>query len=225
MALAQRGRALRVVVVDDHAPTRTGIRLALQAERFDVAAETGDAAQAVAAVARERPDACLIAVDLRDGGIATAARIHAEAPGTSIVMLGSAPDEHAFFAALEAGASGYLLKDIEPRCLVEALRGVARGEAAIPRSLVARLVAEFRARSRDAGAHAHRVRSLSPREARVLELLVEGRDTAAVASALAISPTTVRRHRSSIVAKLELEPGASPADVQRAWARLDSEAD
>ena len=138
---------VRLVIADDHDATRTGLRLALGSLGFNVTAEAADADSAIRAVLRERPDQCLIATHLPGGGIRAAAEIHARAPEVAIVILDTAADEAALFAALDAGAAGYLLKDIEPRALGDALHGVQRGEAAIPRHLLSSVVAEFRARS------------------------------------------------------------------------------
>src|SRR4051812_5442107 len=108
---------LRLVIADDHEAARTGLRLALGPLGFRVAAEAADADSTIRAVLRERPDQCLIATHLPGGGIRAAAEIHARAPDVAIVMLDTAADETALFAALDAGAAGYLLKDIEPRAL------------------------------------------------------------------------------------------------------------
>jgi DNA-binding NarL/FixJ family response regulator len=210
-------RPLRLVVADDHEATRAGVRRALGPLGFTFAAEAADADSAVRAVVRVRPDACLIATHLPGGGIRAATKIHASAPEVGIVMLGTADDEGELFAALDAGAGGYLLKDIGPTALGNALRGLKRGEAAIPRYLVARLVSEFRAR-RAAGDGQERT-TLAPLTARqlcVLEHLSNGCSNAEIARRLAISPITVRRHTSSIVARLGVGNRDGAIDAYRA---------
>ena len=209
---------LRLVIADDHEATRTGFRLALSALGFNVAAEAADADSAIRAVLRERPQQCLIATHLPGGGIRAAAEIHARAPDVAIVLLDTAADEAALFAALDAGAAGYLLKDIEPRALGGALRGVHRGEAAIPRHLLSSVVAEFRARSLGGVPDQDRVTlaSLTERQLHVLELLSSGASTGEIGRRLAIAPTTVRRHLSTIVARLGVDGRAGAIVAYRA---------
>lgn len=210
---------LRLVIADDHEAARTGLRLALVPVGFRVAAEAADADSTIRAVLRERPDQCLIATHLPGGGIRAAAEIHARAPDVAIVMLDTAADETALFAALDAGAAGYLLKDIEPRALGDALRGVERGEAAIPRRLLASVVSEFRARNLG-GDLASQDRatplSLTERQLHVLELLCNGASTVEIGQRLAIAPTTVRRHLSTIVARLGVDDRAGAIEAYRA---------
>jgi DNA-binding NarL/FixJ family response regulator len=209
---------VRLVIADDHEATRTGLRLALGSLGFNVAAEAADADSAIRAVLRERPEQCLIATHLPGGGIRAAAEIHARAPEVAIVVLDTAADENALFAALDAGAAGYLLKDIEPGVLGDALRGVQRGEAAIPRHLLASVVAEFRARSPGGVPGQDRVTlaSLTKRQLHVLELLSTGANTVEVGRRLAIAPTTVRRHLSTIVARLGVDGRAGAIEAYRA---------
>jgi DNA-binding NarL/FixJ family response regulator len=209
---------VRLVIADDHEATRTGLRLALGSLGFNVAAEAADADSAIRAVLRERPEQCLIATHLPGGGIRAAAEIHARAPEVAIVVLDTAADENALFAALDAGAAGYLLKDIEPGALGAALRGVQRGEAAIPRHLLASVVAEFRARSPGGVPGQDRVAlaSLTKRQLHVLELLSTGANTVEVGRRLAIAPTTVRRHLSTIVARLGVDGRAGAIEAYRA---------
>jgi DNA-binding NarL/FixJ family response regulator len=209
---------LRLVIADDHEATRTGFRLALGALGFDVAAEAADADSAIRAVLRERPQQCLIATHLPGGGIRAAAEVHARAPDVAIVLLDTAANEAALFAALDAGAAGYLLKDIEPRALGDALHGVHRGEAAIPRHLLSLVVAEFRARSLGGvpGQDRMTLASLTGRQLHVLELLSTGASTVEIGRRLAIAPTTVRRHLSTIVARLGVDGRAGAIEAYRA---------
>jgi DNA-binding NarL/FixJ family response regulator len=212
-------RRLRLVVADDHEASRAGLRLALGSRGFTVAGEATDADSAIRAVLEVRPDQCLIAMHLPGGGIRAAEEIHARAPDVAIVMLDAVADESALFAALDAGAAGYLLKDIEPRALGNALRGVNRGEAAIPRYLVAAVIAEFRARSLAGGAPYQgrtALASLTARQLHVLELLSSGASTVEIARRLAISPTTVRRHVSSLMARLGVDGRAGAIEAYRA---------
>jgi len=209
---------IRLVIADDHEATSAGLRLALGPLGFDVVAEAADADSAIGAVLRERPEQCLIATHLPGGGISAAAEINARAPEVAIVVLDTAADENALFAALDAGAAGYLLKDIEPGALGAALRGVQRGEAAIPRHLLASVVAEFRARSPGGipGQDRMALASLTDRQLHVLDLLSTGASTVEVGRRLAIAPTTVRRHLSTIVARLGVDGRAGAIEAYRA---------
>ncbi len=199
-------RPIRVVVADDHVPTRAGVRLALEGHGFSVCAEAGDARAAVAAAVRERPDVCLLDIRMPGNGIAAAFEIKSALPDTAVVMLTVSRDDADLFDALRAGASGYLLKDLDPARLPFALRGVLDGEAALPRQLVARLIEEFRSRGRRKRLviGAGRGVDLTEREWEVLELLREGARTAEIAERLFISQVTVRRHVSEILRKLRV---------------------
>jgi len=197
---------LTVLVADDHAPTRAGVRDALGDDGFTVVAEAAGADAAVELALRERPDVCLLDVHMPGGGIAAAARITENLPESAVVMLTVSRDDEDLFAALRAGAAGYLLKDMDPARLAPALRGVVAGEAAVPRTLVARVVEEFRSSERRPSLPLVRRRGarFTPRESEVIELLRERLTTAEIAHRLGLSAVTVRRHISSILAKLQV---------------------
>ncbi len=192
-----------VVLADDHPATRLGVRMALMSGGFSVVAEAADCEGAVRAVTRERPDVCVLDVGMRGGGIQAAARIAAEQPSTSVVMLSASHRTDDVLAALRAGAVGYLPKDTRPDRLPDALRGVLKGEAALPRALVGAVLQELRGFTAPPE-EPIRVGAveLSSRESEVLRLLNAGLSTAEVGEALSLSPVTVRRHISSGVAKL-----------------------
>jgi DNA-binding NarL/FixJ family response regulator len=200
------GEPVRIVVADDHAPTRAGVRAALEEHGFSVVAEAADATGAVEAAVRELPDACLLDIHMPGGGIAAAAQITERLPGTAVVMLTVSRDDEDLFAALKAGALGYLLKEMDEQRLHAALRGVLAGEAAIPRTLVARVVEEFRAAERRPALPLLRRRGvqLTSREWEVLERLRKGHSTGEIAAQLAVSQVTVRRHVSAILTKLRV---------------------
>ncbi len=194
------------MIADDHAPTRAGVRLALEGRGFTVCGEATDAVSAIDAAIRERPDVCLLDIHMPGGGIRAAAEITARLPDTAVVMLTVSRNDDDLFDALRAGASGYLLKDIDPERLPHALRGVLAGEAALPRSLVTQLIDEFRARERRqsvplVGRHGVK---LTSREWQVLELLREKTLTSGIAQKLGISDVTVRRHIGAILKKLRV---------------------
>jgi two-component system nitrate/nitrite response regulator NarL len=205
----------RVVIADQHAPTRLAARLALERDGFVVSAEEKTASAAIAAALRDRPDLCLLDIHIAGGGIEATEAIHSQLPRTHVVLLVRSRDDDHLFAALDAGASGYLLKDASPARLGAALRGVLRGEAALPRELTGRLISEFRARSRDRESALVRrgKNDLTPREWEVLDCLCEGLPTRRIAERLFISPTTVRRHIGSILAKLNVPTRQAAVDL------------
>lgn len=196
----------RALIADDHVPTRTGVRMTLERDGFDVCAEAANAADAVAAALRERPDVCLLDVHMPGGGPAAASMIAFRLPETVVLMLTVSRAEEDLFESLRRGATGYLLKDIDPPQLTRAVRAALAGEAAIPRALASSLVEQFRQRPHSRG-HAIQVpgrAELTGREWEVLELLGEDAETAEIARRLFLSRVTVRRHVSNIVRKLDV---------------------
>jgi two-component system nitrate/nitrite response regulator NarL len=196
----------RVLLADDHFPLRASVRDTLEEEGFDVCAETADAASAVEAALRERPDICLMEVKLPGDGLAAAAEICERVPDAAVVMLTASSEDSDLFAALRAGASGYLQKDIDPERLALALRGVLQGEAAVAPRLVARLIEDYRrlARPRRLQIGGPLATELTERETEVVELMREGFSTAEIAGHLSVAPVTVRRHISEVVRKLRV---------------------
>jgi DNA-binding NarL/FixJ family response regulator len=199
---------IRVLLADDHPSTRAGVRLALEGQGFLVCAEAEDAAGAVEAAVRERPDLCVLDIGMPGSGIAAAAEIGELLPEIPVVMLTVSTNEEDLFAALRVGARGYLLKDTNPERLPLALRGVLEGEAALPRTLVTLVIEEFGKRARRRRLlnreHFGPEARLTEREWDVLELLREGLATAEIGERLSISPVTVRRHVSEILRKLKV---------------------
>ena len=194
----------RVLLADDHFPVRANVRRRLEEDGFELCAETADAASAVEAALRERPDICLLEVKLPGDGLAAAAEICERVPDAAVVMLTASAEESDLFAALRAGASGYLLKDMDPERLGHALRGVLDGEAALAPRLVARLIEDYRrlARARRLRVGGPRGAELTKRESEVVALMQEGFGTAEIAARLGVSPVTVRRHISEVLRKL-----------------------
>jgi DNA-binding NarL/FixJ family response regulator len=193
----------RVLIADDHPPTRAGVRAALR-DHFEICGEAASAQDAIDLALQTAPDVCLLDVHMPGGGIAAAAEITARLPSTAIVMLTISQHDDDLFDALKAGAAGYLLKGTDPERLPHALRGVLEGQAAVPRPLVARVIAEFRDQSarRRLPTSGGGAVTLTNREWQVLDLLRDGLSTAQIASRLFISAVTVRTHVSSILRKL-----------------------
>ena len=143
-------------------------------------------------------------------GIVAALEITSQLPKTAVVMLTVSRDDDDLFAALRAGAAGYLLKDTDPERLPMALLGVLRGEGALPRTLVARLVEEFRGRGkRRLPLSGSRSVELTPREWQVLEGLRDGLSTEEISERLFVSQVTVRTHVSAILKKLKVPDRAA----------------
>lgn len=196
--------AIRVLVADDHAPTRAELCEMLGADgRFEVVAEAGNAAVAVKEAVRTRPDLCVLDVHMPGGGIPATWEITARLPESKVVMFTVSAADADLFAALRAGAVGYLLKDTDPADLPDELAGVLTGDAAMPPALVSRVIGHFRDR-------APRRRTLSTavpltsREWEVLDLMAGGRTNAQIGRVLGVSPITVRTHVANVLRKLRV---------------------
>jgi DNA-binding NarL/FixJ family response regulator len=196
---------LTVLLADDHVPTRTGVRLALEAADLRVVAEVATAGAAISEAVRLRPDVCLLAIHLPEGGIEATKQIREALPDTKIVMLTGSERDEDLFGSLRAGADGYLLASTSFSRLPHAIRGVVSGEAALPRQMTARLIREYRDRGRRPVprlAVMGRTIELTVREFEVLERLRKHERTAEIAGELGISEITVRRHVSAALRKL-----------------------
>jgi DNA-binding NarL/FixJ family response regulator len=169
-------------------------------------AEAATAADAIAAARQHRPDVCLLDINMPGSGIAAAAEITHTVPDTAVVMLTASRDDEDLFAALRAGASGYLLKDMDPARLGHALRGVLAGEAVLPRWLVLKVVEQLRAtpRRRIALPNRSTAAQLTEREAEVLDLMGKGLSTEEIAGRLFLAQVTVRTHIAAILKKLRV---------------------
>ncbi|MCZ7438114.1 response regulator transcription factor [Micromonospora sp. WMMC241] len=197
---------VRVVVADDQALVRTGFRMILTAGGIDVVAEAANGGEAVDAVRRTRPDVVLMDVRMPElDGLEATRRIltGAVAPPRIIILTTFDLDQYVY-AALTAGASGFLLKDVTPEHLVAAVRLVRDGDALLAPAITRRLVRRF-ARSDPATATLHRdLATLTPRETEVLRLLARGLSNAELATALHLSEATVKTHVARILGKLGL---------------------
>ena len=202
---------LRVVIADDHAPTRETVREALESHGIEVVAEAANAPGAVAAAEEHLPDVCLLDIHMPGSGIMAAAEITQSLQGVAVVMLTASRDDEDLFAALRAGASGYLPKDMDPDRIGSALRGVLAGEAALPRWLVLKVLDEFRAepKRRITLKPKRPTAQLTPREQEILDLMAEGLSTEDIAKRLFVAQVTVRTHISTILKKLRVPDRAS----------------
>ncbi|MFE1291516.1 response regulator [Streptomyces sp. NPDC058751] len=204
------GPALRAVIADDQALVRTGFGMILAADGIEVTAEAADGAEAVDAVRRTRPDVVLMDIRMpRMDGIEATRRILGGGPdgsaGTRVVILTTYDLDHYVYAALTAGASGFLLKDVTPEHLVAAVRLVRSGDALLAPTITRRLIERFAHRQESPGPGLHRdLSGLTPRELEVLRLLATGLSNAELADRLFLSPTTVKTHVGRILSKLDL---------------------
>ncbi|MFZ1995615.1 MAG: response regulator transcription factor [Solirubrobacteraceae bacterium] len=204
-AVASAPDELRIMVADDQVGVRAGIKRAIEPHGLHVVAEASHADDAVRLSAEHRPDVCIIAIDLPGSGVEVTRLIKRSLPDTKIVMMTRTARDEDLLEALRAGADGYLLMSTQASRLPHAIRGVTRGEAALPRAMTARLILEFRER----GMRRHVVVQpdqveveLTGREFEVFERLRQHEGTAQIASRLGISQVTVRRHVASVLRKL-----------------------
>jgi two-component system nitrate/nitrite response regulator NarL len=214
---------LRVVIADDHPPTRAAVCEALAGQDCEVVAAVGTAEDAVVAAREHKPDVCLLDINMPGHGIVAAAEITHTLPGTAVVMLTASRDDEDLFAALRAGASGYLLKDMDPDRLGHALRGVLAGEAVLPRGLVLKVIQEFRTtpRRRIPLASKSTPARLTEREAEVLDLMGAGLSTEEIAQRLFLAQVTVRTHISSILRKLRVKDRQAAVRLARGQRSAD----
>ncbi len=193
---------IRVVVADDHAVVRHGVRSILTAQPdFAVLAGAADGAEAVDMALALRPHLVILDVSMpRLTGLQAAGELARRAPDIRLLMLSIHDDEQYFFEALRAGASGYVLKSAVDRDLVEACRATMRGESFLYPGAAAALIKDRLARA--AAGDELSVDPLTPREAEVLKLIAEAYTTKQIGETLVISPKTVENHRANILDKL-----------------------
>jgi two-component system, NarL family, response regulator LiaR len=198
---------VRVLLVDDHAVVRQGLRAFLRLQPdVEVVGEAAGGDAAVAAAASARPDVVLMDLVMPEGdGVAAIRELAGAAPGARVLVLSSFADDDRVFAAMQAGAAGYLLKDVEPDALAEAIREVHRGRPALHPDVAARLMRRV---AEPAGPAAE---SLTRREREVLQLVVEGYANKQIARRLGITEKTVKTHVSSILAKLRVSDRTAAA--------------
>ena len=198
---------VRVLLCDDQALVRSGFRMVLEArEDMQVVGEAENGAEAVALAAQRRPDVILMDVRMpvMDGVEATR-RLARTGTSARIVILTTFDSDEYVYEALRAGASGFLLKDVQPGQLIDAIRVVARGEALLAPSVTRRLLDRFAHTLPDrAGTAPPPLAELTERELEVLTLLASGLSNAELAERLFLSETTVKTHVSSILRKLDL---------------------
>jgi DNA-binding NarL/FixJ family response regulator len=194
---------IRVLIADDHPVFRFGLRALLDTEACtEVVGEARSGQEAVALAASLEPDVVLMDINMPElNGIEATRRIVADRPGTAVLIITMFDDDRVF-AAMRAGARGYLLKGAEGEETLRAIRAVAGGEAIFSPNAAERLIKFFAAAPQDAVAPAFP--DLTPRELEILSLLAQGLSNSAIAERLVLSPKTVRNQVSTVFSKLQV---------------------
>ena len=197
---------IRVVLADDQALVRGGFRMILDSEAdIEVVGEASDGGEAARLVERFEPDVVLMDVRMPNmDGIEATRRIVDSGSAAHVIVLTTYDVDEYVFAALRAGASGFLLKDVRPLELVEAIRIVARGDALLAPTVTRRLLDRLIETAPETDALPIDLRELTERELEVLRLLALGLSNAEIAARLVVSEATVKTHVSSVLRKLRL---------------------
>jgi DNA-binding NarL/FixJ family response regulator len=197
-------KTLRLLLVDDHKVVRLGLRTLLEAETdLEVVGEAATAAEAIQMTGHLRPDVVLMDIRLPDqSGITACRKIRDDWPEVQILMLTSFADEDLVIEAIEAGAAGYVLKQLDTNDLLRAVRAVGWGKAVLDPAITQQVLSGVRRARQESQVVAFR--DLSERELEVLALLAQGKTNAEIAGALILGEKTVRNHVSTILSKLSL---------------------
>jgi DNA-binding NarL/FixJ family response regulator len=196
---------VRILLADDHALVRRGVRLILDNEPdLEVIGEAGDGAEAISMARGERPDLAILDIAMpRLTGLQAARELSRLLPDLRILILTMYDNEQYFFEALKAGASGYVLKSVADRDLVEACRSAMRGEPFLYPGAVNSLIRNYLDRAREGTGFP--AKAITDREEEILKLVAEGHSSKEIADMLVISVKTVERHRANLLQKLGLK--------------------
>ena len=192
---------IRVLIADDHAVVRQGLRTYLELQDdVEVVAEAADGEAAVAAATRLAPDVVLLDLAMpRLDGVAALRVLRERAPAARVIVLTSFGEDERLFNALRAGAAGFLLKDTEPAELVRAIRTAHAGQAPLSPAVATRVVEQLAE-----GGRTRALDALTPRELDVLRLIARGRSNKRIALELGVAEKTVKTHVGHVLAKLDL---------------------
>ncbi|MGW6443297.1 response regulator [Lentzea sp. NPDC055074] len=196
---------VRILLADDHALVRRGVRMILDNEPdLEVVGEAGDGAEAISRAKQDKPDLAILDIAMpRLTGLQAARELSRLQPDLRILILTMYDNEQYFFEALKAGASGYVLKSVADRDLVEACRSAMRGEPFLYPGAVNSLIRNYLDRAREGGGFP--AKAITDREEEILKLVAEGHSSKEIADMLVISVKTVERHRANLLQKLGLK--------------------
>ena len=197
---------LRIMLVDDHALFRQGLKSLLDARPdLEVVASAANGNEAIALARECKPDVILIDIEMPDcDGIEATRQIKQELPEVKIVALTVVDDDETVFEMIKSGAQGYLLKDLEAQQLFEMLEGLRRGNPPLSGQIAAKIIEELTSPASTAEADTPEVEPLTERELDVLRLLVDGLSNKEIAQALTVTENTVKTHLTNILAKLHV---------------------
>jgi NarL family two-component system response regulator LiaR len=215
---------IKIVIADDHAVVRQGTRSLLERENdMEVIGEAGDGEEAVKVIDALKPDVAIIDIAMpKLNGVEVTKQIKPRHPSTAVLILTAYDDDEYVFALLEAGAAGYLLKDVDSREVVNAVRAVYAGESVLHPVIARKVIGRFRPQATDATKDKPAI-ELSEREMEVLKLAARGMSNSDIADALFINVRTVQGHLSSIFNKLSVgsRTEAIFQAVKRGWLSLE----
>lgn len=192
---------ISVIIVDDHPVVRQGLRTFLETQKdLEIVSEASDGEEALTQIGESVPDVVLMDLVLPGiDGIEATRRVRELSPNTKVIVLTSFADDEKVFPAIKAGAAGYLLKDVEPAQLADAIRSVHAGEALLHPTVAARLMQEVSSEERRGPGG-----TLTERELEVLRLIARGMSNREISRELTVSEKTVKTHVSNLLAKLHL---------------------
>jgi len=204
------GPAIKVLIVDDHEIVRRGVAALLENEGFLVVGGEPDVEAALVNARRTKPDVVLMDVRLENtSGIEGCREIRAELPGTAVIMLTSFADEQALFASILAGASGFVLKQVQGDDIVRAVREAAAGRSLLDPGMTSSVLERLRTR-RDLFTD-ERLGKLSPQEDRILTLIADGKTNREIGDELHLAEKTIKNYVSTIFTKLDVSRRAEAA--------------